>query len=83
MEPIISVDTKRKKVLVTINDTFNIDCSPTQEIEDLVAGSNENIFNKVVEKLDTYNFTFPTRMKWRYIVRAKGFAAAECPIVEK
>jgi len=83
MEPIISVDTKRKKVLVTINDTFNVECSPTKEVEDLASGSNEKIFNQVVKKLDKYNFTFPTRMKWRYVVRTKGYAAVECPIVEK
>jgi hypothetical protein len=83
MDIIISVDVTRKKVLVLIHDTFNIECSPTKEIEELVSGSNEKVLDQVIEKLETCKFTFPTIKKWRYIVRAKGYATAECSIIEK
>jgi len=82
MEPIISVDTDRKKVLITINDTFQNDCDPTIELENVVAGTNKKILEQLNEKLKDYNYKIAEKPKWRFLVKAYGYAAVEA-VIEK
>ncbi len=83
MEPIISVDTDRKKVLITLNDTFHNDCDPSVELENVVAGTNTTILNSLQEKLQEYNYKLAERPRWRFLVKAHGHAAVEAHIINE
>ena len=80
MDVIISVDKKRLKVLVSIHDTFNIDCEPSKEVENLIANTNNDVLDQIKEKLVKYDCKLADKLKWRIVSKYKGYAGAECNI---
>ncbi len=83
MDPIISVDTSRKKVLITLGDTFHKECDPSTELENVAAGTNKQILEQLNEKLKDYNYKLATKPKWRFIVKTYGYAAIEALIEQE
>ena len=81
MDVIISVDTKRMNVLVSIHDTFNNECVPSKEIEDVMAGTNEKIIQQIQDKLSLSYCQLDPTQKWKKVSNYKGYASASCNIV--
>jgi len=78
---IISVDTKRMKVLVSIGDTFQNEINSTEVLENTISGIDKEVIDAIQEKLSLSYCKLDPQLKWRIIVKSYGYAVADCPIV--